>query len=313
MKYTLFAICLFISASSAAQIPLDSIYRDGAEWTQFYDYEWWASSNLSNKGTIAYTLTIGGDTTIGTTTYKKLYYTQKGGYYKISQENFTRYVQPFGPDYIGRLRLSGKKVYITTWASEILYYDFDLNIGDTFNNWVVTAIDSVEVQPGQYLKKFIFHFNSRYIIEGLGWHYGLLNTIDIIGPYQGNRVHYGLCFSSGDMFYHYKPSCPGVDWYLLEKCFDMNALSIRETSSQKELTIYPNPSQSFFTLEGNCKAKEAKITIVNMLGMVVHAEVIPIENNYIKYRISTGNLPDGIYQLLLNTDESQKAIPLKKG
>lgn len=313
MKYTLFAICLFISASSTAQIPLDSIYRDGAVWTQLYNHEYWSTSSLSTKGTTGYTLTIVGDTTINTTTYKKLYYAEKGGYYKLSQENFTRYVQPFGPVYIGRLRLSGKKVYITTWGNEVLYYDFDLNIGDTFNTWVVTAIDSVRVQSGQYLKKFIFHFSNRYIIEGLGWNYGLLNTVDIFRQYQGQRDHYGLCFSSGDIFYHYKPSVAGVDWYLLEKCFDMNALTVSEVNSQKELTIYPNPSQSFFTLEGNCKAKEVKITIVNMLGMVVHSEVIPVQNNYIKCRISTDSLPDGIYQLLLNSDESQKTIQFMKG
>ena len=325
MKYTLFAICLFISASTTAQIPLDSIYKDGAVWTQLYVYERWASSSRYNKVAVGYTTSINGDTTVGQVKYKKVYYARKGGY-SNSTDNGFEILPASPPRYIGRIRLSDKTVFYTRdeqsanpyYMTGVEYplYNFALKIGDSLSPYaVVSAIDSVQTSNGQYLKKYITGpFSNNYILEGLGHYYGLIYILGLeYGLHPAHPEAYGICFSSGNIFYHYKPSVRGVDWYLLEKCFDMNALTVSEVNSQKELTIYPNPSQSFFTLEGNCKAKEAKITIVNMLGMVVHTEVIRVENNYIKYRISTGSLQDGIYQLLLNSDESQKTIQFIKG
>lgn len=329
MKYTLFALCLFISASSTAQIPLDSIYRDGAVWTQLYVYERWASSSRYNKAVVGYTTSINGDTTVGQVKYKKLYYTWKGGYSNSTDDGF-QFIPASPPKYVGRIRLSDKTVFYTRdeqsanpyymTGVEYRIYNFALKIGDSIGDSlnpqaVVSSIDSVQTSNGKYLKKYITGpFSNNYIIEGLGLFYGLIDILSLDFPLRYiHPLEYGLCFSSGDIFYHYKPSVPGVDWYLLEKCFDMNALTVSEVNSQKELTIYPNPSQSFFTLEGNCKAKEAKITIVNMLGMVMHTEVIPVENNYIKCKVSIDSLPNGIYQLLLNTNESQKTISLTKG
>lgn len=324
MKYALFALCLRLNIRAAGQVPLDSIYRDGAEWTQFYDYKYSAGSSLSNKGTMGYTLTIAGDTTIDTTTYKKLYYANKGGYYKLSQENFTRYVSPSQARYIGRLRLDSAKVYYTSeiqdwppfypYGVESLMYDFDLNIGDSVGFRIVTGIDSVQFKDGKYAKKFILDsFNHQFVIEGLGGDYGLMSIYQAApAMYQGNPVSYGLCFNSGSIFYHYKPSCPGVDWYLLEKCFDMDALTIPHNTKTEDLTIYPNPSQSHFTLTGGCQANEARVSIVNILGMVVYTVVIPVHNNYLNYTFNIDNQPDGIYRLLIYTGEMQKTIPLIK-
>jgi hypothetical protein len=228
---------------------------------------------------------VTGDTTIDNTIYKKLH----------QFEGWGQYV-----GYAGAYRELDKIVYYVPISSstEHVLYNFNLNVGDTiFNPYngeceidtaIVETIDSV-LYDNNYRKQFILIGTSGYLVghwvEGIGSKFGL----GLIMPYlnMNCQVYYLLC-----MFNDNTNSGIGT-------CF----VSVEEhTIPDRDLSIYPNPSTSGFTIKlENSVIKE--IWIMDSSGRTIVNEVDLNQNE-----LKIDNLPSGLYILKVFDDNGNVSV-----
>lgn len=216
---------------------------------------------------------LNGDTTLGSTSYKKIY---------------------DGMSYSGGIREDNKIIYFVpdTASSEYVLYNFNLSVGDTvFNPFngsilnndtaIVTQIDSVLATDGWH-KQFHFSTWSTWI-EGIGSTFFLLSPFQMF-PLSGN---YHLVCSVNDSSFIYPNT--------ISSC----ALSVNDDFEKNipSVVIYPNPSSKVFNLFCNCDYET--IIITNILGQTILEKVSKTNKEQI-----TLDAPEGIYFLSLKTKNS---------
>ena len=192
-----------------------------------------------------------------------------------------------------------RKVYIYTSEysqPDQLLYDFSLQVGDTLHseyngNPVVTAIDTVTLNDGEFRKRFSFGgFPNAYenYIESLGGSNGLFEPIyfnpDGIGGY--------LCISENDTSL-WGTSC---NYYFV---------GMKE-QQESGLSVYPNPAKD------KCKVQCAKcniksIEIFNLTGEKVYgAEFSAGTSNAVEVDL---DFPAGIYFVKVT---SERTVEIEK-
>ena len=219
-----------------------------------------------------------GDTIIGSYTYKKVSRAVNTGY--PNGQN----VVPFGPssfNFAYRNDIGAKKVYRNLGINhDTLWYDFNLNVGDTIKNSysnnshdtnpvlekVIQSIDSIFV-CGIYYKKFVYcgSYNEGSLIEGIGFKSNFIKGYTSECP----------PFEPSELFYTTFSTC--------------NFVGINEANNFKtDIELYPNPSYSEIKL--NSTVAFIKYTITNALGEVV------LKGNYsINESIKINTLTNGLY------------------
>ena len=242
-----------------------------------------------------------GDTIINSKLYNKLYLNEDH-----SESNGPpppcSYSYPITTNlFIGGLRNDSlnKKVffYDNSKNQECLLYNFNVNIGDTIQDWLaycsastiywkITSIDSALV-GSKYHKRFNINGGinaDTSIIEGIGSLTGLL------GPYAFfENFNHLICNSvlGQTMFVNKGPpaSC-GI-------------VGIGETKDNAPYSIYPNPFYTETTLRTKNIFKNVSLTLYNSLGQAVKQM-----NNLTGQEIilQRENLPSGLYFLRLMED-----------
>ncbi len=196
---------------------------------------------------------------------------------------------------------------------EILLYDFNLNIGDTFPffemrddeerfihiddaqvNYIVTEIDSILIDS-IYLKKitltnshnFIFNYN---MIEGVGTNRGFITFFAT--THHDSQL---LCCSSNDTYLYMSP--------------DYNSCRIScdiANDIQQNTIVYPTLAKNNVMIFS--KTFPLKIMVLNNVGnKVIEKEIYNSESIDISF------LPTGLYNFIihsLNTITKQKIIKL---
>ncbi|MBL7910972.1 MAG: T9SS type A sorting domain-containing protein [Bacteroidia bacterium] len=247
---------------------------------------------------------IKGDTLLGGKNYHKVY----------NQTNTL----------LGFYREFAKKIYakVIFYAdtSEILIYDYNLNVGDTFYDkrtdlsitfkykYLVTSITTTSLTLDSR-KQYNFSFEGYqgpvssysnlggacnfYWIEGIGSLKGVFNNraaiIEGTECYQAALIS-NASFSTLKCFEHKNVQ------YMSQSCL---TLSNKEFNDSYSLNIYPNPTNEFINIDlGNfSETKKYDLKIINLLGQNVIED--KIEN---KINIST--LKNGIYFLHLYDREN---------
>lgn len=239
-----------------------------------------------------------GDTIINSFTYTKL---QKSGrrYSEDQVGNCTRNngYSFYDPIVYYRNDVSAKKVYLkeSVSAPDKLWYDFDLNTGDTIRTdifpfvgnqyYTVGSIDSVKVGIS-YHKRFAINNcttgspNPLHFIEGIGSDYGLFSSIDC----SFERRDILNCVSQGSKIIY-----PAQ----LTEC-QMVGFSFPESKSA--IKIYPNPGNGLYHIDGI--KEQTRYTVFNVLGKVVLVGDLSKSKN----SVDLSDLNSGIYliQLLQN-------------
>jgi hypothetical protein len=183
-----------------------------------------------------------------------------------------------------------RKVYI--YASEYsqpdqLLYDFSLKVGDTLKSeyngddtFIVTAIDTVTLNDGEFRKKFIFNNNPyfNYYIESLGGSDGLFTPY-----YEPNSGGY-FCISQNDTSL-WGTEC---DYYFV---------GMKEKQESK-LSLYPDPAIDIITIEISITPAQNQLSIMNACG----DELITRQITQPKTQIDVSSLPSGIYFVRLTSD-----------
>lgn len=228
-----------------------------------------------------------GDTTIGANEYKKLY---------KSDSTYTFH------EYIGGLREDSKKVFFHRHGIEFLYYDFNLNPGDTFTTTTynltptygctiklkVDSINNTTLTNNELRKRFYlsaFSPNEQWKeqwIEGIGSTNGptemeaylciysrfpKLNCFTENGVLKFINTNYGSCYSTTN--------------------------DITEVPNPSPWTANPNPFTNNTVLSfQNTKRQNLTLTIYNITGQVVIKTSNITES---QTKIERGNLKSGFY------------------
>lgn len=221
-----------------------------------------------------YSVFLEGDTTINDTTYKKVYRPHRE--WTTANEGC---LEPMLQDtgYVGGLREdeAERMVYFfppgEDEESEILLYDFSMELGDTLNpylsvNWdsnvpIVDSVDFVEINGNMHKRMFIRSDWNHYIIEGIGSNFGLVE------PFPNATVDAPvtelICWTNGDG--HYPDSVEACNLIT-----DVQEIATRKT----EISVFPNPAVETIRIQSSeeLSGKEIEVQIVNDKGQVVHQE-----------------------------------------
>lgn len=290
IKYILISllfVSLYFDVSSQDYYPFPT---ENANWNIFLEYS--ISEGPLDSTVLRYSLN--GDTTINQIAYKRLclesgniedpIITPVGGLREVDKKIYF-----IGNDYLGMEH-----------ATELLLYDFNLQIGDTIKHdnrerySIITDIDSVEVD-GELRKRY--EINSRsdypnkeqeYWIEGIGSiKNGLLGLITDV-PTCCYHFWEHVCFKENGIVKFLNPS--------FSECLPENLLSSTENSFQiSNIRIYPNPVKNELFIDVLSLKNELFLRLVDNNGKIVLQKQIKSKNSRIKMIEKTG-----IYYLIIN-------------
>lgn len=203
---------------------------------------------------------MSGDTLISGKIYHKLYKSGRNYSYYWGGKDSTDYADL----YVGAIREdSVKRVYLFD-TSEVLLYDFNLDIGDTITamygavgnyTYIVDEIDSVSV-TGVFHKRFKIVYGDPqavlYLIEGVGASTGLLSQF--YGSYSWAYISELICFKENNL-----DSYPdGVSCSLVDVIIPV-----------QKIQIYPNPSKGLIYFRGP-SMDSISLSIYNLVGEIVY-------------------------------------------
>lgn len=260
----------------------------------------WSTNDclLSNIPDANYQYAISGDTVIGNLAYSKISRTGLSGYYCPP---------PLinGNGYIGAIRndVVSKKVFLVLagFDSEIIFYDFNITVGDTLEgffamnvgsglcqNLIVGSIDSILIGTS-YRKRIEVSaiYCHSYIIEGIGSIRGLfepMSTMEETGSLN--------CFAQN-----------GYTLYPDTNTTCNLITGIPENGlASKIFKVFPNPAKNYFQIEFNNEiiGDNLAIDVFDIMGNLVNCDM---EKSFHKVDVNTKNLSKGIYHVLIYNNE----------
>lgn len=252
--------------------------------------------------TAIYRYGILGDTIINNQFYKKFYNIENDTV--LNLDHLT---------YGVAIRESNKQIFVKSpyFESEILLYDFSLNVGDTMvsnsvngylsnNLCIITGIDSIKLNNNEYRRRFLINDwgEHEYWIEGIGSIGGILHPMV---QFQGAAISLLRCFKQNDTALY-------INNIECQKCFCQLASSI-EDNENRTFKIYPNPVSNTLFIESDLTPSIITVNLFNANGLLIKS------NTFDSYPISLNikDLPEGIYLIqLINKDftYSEKIIKI---
>jgi hypothetical protein len=249
-----------------------------------------------------YNYYIEGDTVLDGLTYVKLY---KQGvisrmYYANNPPDYCSGSEFYSYQF-GYLRSENRQMFYR-WAIEVeeqMLYDFNLSIGDTLPNtettnpWghtIVIGIDSIQLLENYYMRFQLGGMETdTYLIEGIGSLNGLLAPIPLTF-----ECGYGLsCYSQNQTIYDISGDGDGNSG----TC--MLTVGVDETEEKPKLSLYPNPTTNYSTLQLHGVAGQVDIVIHDFSGRQVRQYSADANREFSFY---SGDLPHGIYLLSINQE-----------
>ena len=244
----------------------------------------WDVKNLFIWGDVEYqVMRLGEEIELDGFLYREMTYENDDAYYSTGVQ--------------GAIREEDKKVYVRWWqpglqyfAEEKLYYDFGLQVGDSFDVGYdtpyyiqVLAIEVVEIDDGSVRNKYVFDD---------GWD-GQEVWIEGVGSLAG--VHH-----------RFEPDLMSSSISNLQCCFENDALvwtdgecwdEIEEDATEK-VGLYPNPARDRVVIEG---VETAEVEIYNALGQVVKR--VKGSNE-----VGLMGLAEGVYLVRITDVEGKKHV-----
>ena len=175
---------------------------------------------------------------------------------------------------VGAYRNEDNQVYYCKWNGssydeEIMLYDYDLEVGEYFNDesehpMQVTAVSTIIDHNGMERKRIDFRFigldnESEYWIEGVGSNRGFV----FMGQYapdpsgDGDIFHL-LCYHIGENLIYTNPEYNTCD-----------VDEIAENLANNNVSIYPNPAKDIVKILNDNNLNITNVEIVDLTGRVV--------------------------------------------
>ncbi|MEO5674113.1 MAG: T9SS type A sorting domain-containing protein [Chitinophagales bacterium] len=299
-----------------------------AQWSENYVYYGMCCSGYG------YIFAMAGDTIIDNKVYSLLGYNSTYSWETYQYQSFENYPYDIPGTIFGALREdSSHKIWfrnfdsLASWMgchnlsipyfpfpvdSEMLLYDFELEVGDTAYwagyeyNKVVKKIDSIQILDGSWRKVISFDlynfYNHNFWIEGIGSYWGLF------GPFCEEPFENacGLnCFNKVDTLMF-----ESMGFYTLTDCNHIYT-DILEPKSEKSISVFPNPASNFITFDlSNFRNEKFSITIYNSNGNQVNhftTQTSGIQSSQLQIPISQIGA-DGLYLYTMNFDNQKYFI-----
>ena len=305
-KKLLFALIVVTTAVNAQTSVYHPFADSGAVWVMRWTNACTMVPCILNC-TADYQYRIDGDTIISGNTYKKVI---KEGYsvnycncvMNVPSCSGSTYSSSF---YLGiRDDIPNRKSYINDGINpEELFFDFNLQVGDTVQNRYCTQhiiyVDSVLV-GSDYRKQYMVSGNAT-IIEGIGyWDGGYYS-----GPFEGC----GPCVCN-DM------------WEL--QCYKLNGVTLlgdtacalvtsvpQIDENHFTVTLSPNPVTNELVVSSQEFGDNSKVEIYNMLGEKIFSRQ-PVANNQKQFSMDVSFLNAGIYFVKLKEKNKETVVKLIK-
>lgn len=190
---------------------------------------------------------------------------------------------------VGAYRNEGNQVYYCKWNGssyddEVLFYDYDLQVGDFFNfsdphPMTVTEVSTIIDNNGVSRKKISFEFlgledETEYWIEGVGSNKGFIlrgNYIEINGS-----VFDLLCYHVDNDVIYINPEFNTCD-------ID----EIDENIVDNSVNIYPNPASDVINILNGNNLNITSVEIIDLMGRTILSSE--------KTNIDISNLAEGQY------------------
>lgn len=218
------------------------------------------------------------------------------------------YEEPYwySANHIGHYRIDSNRVYFRSdyapggiyeiqqsyyfQTNEIMLYDYNLLIGDTFqlnyyDQIILDSIDSIDI-GGDYYRTFHFQLPQGlympygyYWIEGIGSNLGFFSYFDFFE----DQLYFN-CFSEYEFQYNYYPNG--------ESCI---LWGVEENESHFE--VYPNPAENVLNIKNSTgNAIAGKITDCS------GKEIIHFSTSLVQHPLDISTLTNGVYLLTLDND-----------
>lgn len=188
-------------------------------------------------------------------------------------EYHTIYIQGQGT-LLGAYRNEDNQVYYCKWNGssydeEIMLYDYDLEVGDYFNDedehpMQVTGVSTITDHNGTLRKKIDFRFiglenETEYWIEGVGSNRGFIYMGQYAPDPNGDGdIFHLLCYHIGENLIFTNPEYNTCD-------ID----EIEENMTENGISIYPNPANNVVKILNDNNLNIIKIEIVDLTGRIV--------------------------------------------
>lgn len=272
-KFTIFflsILTLFLYAIPLVQAQ--DFVKTGNQWNV-------AVYPTFSPNTSSYSVRIGEDTVVNSMLYNKLYYSNEAlntdwtFYYSYVREDTTK-----------------KVFYKDGNANEVLLYDFNLDINDTFQietfcTLQVVDIDTVVLNNGEQrrrkrlVNKLYPEWGDQYWIDGIGSNFGVISHF---GFCYTDYPEGFLCFYANDelLFPESPPSC-----FITE----IDKLPVSEP-----IHIYPNPMHNRLNIE-DPEAHFTDYSLYNVFGELLDMGKL----TGVHTQIECGTIPAGFYVVVL--------------
>jgi hypothetical protein len=137
--------------------------------------------------------------------------------------------------------------------------------------------------------------------DGTNW-----NLIDMINPIPAGvaqTVQYALSPGTTNVKFFYDKDSGNVAFD--DFCATIGAVGINEVGQQASLSVYPNPTKGFTSIDlMNMHSKSGMLTVSNVLGKVIrNVQLKGTENTY---QFDLSEFPDGVYFIKLKNSSGEK-------
>lgn len=288
-----FLLCLITELVYSQEYEYVAFPNANAIWSEYYGKEL-VDSYFITYDKIALN---GEDTLINQQSYKKLYLFE-GTTFDVSMATYLGGIREEDKKiyYLGNKLHDGKPFAFDT-PSEILLYDFNVNIGDRLNcdgellanfyGLVVETIDTISI--GSTLRKRIsFEYSNAKWIEGIGSVQGLLFAGEPIAT-RGQPTGDLICFKLNDEIHYFNES--------FDECMPSG---VSENEFVKNALIFPNPTNDEINIVIPENFISRRISVFDIYGKMMKSEYISTKNIV----INLNNLPTGIYVVKIQGENS---------
>jgi hypothetical protein len=283
MKTKLLALLLFMLVNETSSAQYSPMLTDNPKWTIFY------SGWKGETGT--YTITQGEDVVVGPHTYKK-------------------FIDPFfgNMEFLLREDIDNKKVYKIVDGNEVLFLDFNLQLGDQFAigglvDYTVSAINDISVNGG-LRRQLRLHQSSgswpdEIWIEGVGNRtYPFWNFYEMFS----DPIYFMKCSFKNDV------NVFNLGLYNNDIATDCQALGVNGyNDASSKISFTPNPFQTDLMISSELSFNNTTLKMYNAMGQIVK-QIDHLSGN--KIALTRDHLTSGLY--LIQLFENGKLVTSEK-
>lgn len=253
--------------------------------------------------------TDGSDTVFNGSVYKKVYMRIRTRQTSVPFDTSSTCPLPAVQNYVADnpdifytgLLDSNRQVYSFNSQRQIMLFDFNLKVGEGTNTEMGTVIGIDTILVGNTYRKRYFTSLYGYIPDTIVEGIGSLRRGPYFSESPANPQKLDCYMQKGKQIY----SAPGSGCtYIFPYGTPLNTETVHK--EVKTTVIYPNPVNDVLNI--SCAGDEERIMLSDVSGRIIYNEAV----NTKQVVISTGDIPSGLYMLMIKCKEQTRYYKVVK-